>query len=167
MRKGMLYYLYPSIRRWIYKIVVIGGSIRLLYPRIGIGLGSSLRGAFKKSASFIAHCISIKVKAFALELAKAEVKTWYLLRNKVQGIVQLLLPTSQPRLTYNMLIPFNPREESCSRVPLFLTLYHPPKLTGPYLSLPLLGSFLQSNLFGCIRSRLLNYWGPINRGCCI
>jgi len=27
--------------------------------------------------------VSIKVKAFTPELAKAEVKTWYLLRNKV------------------------------------------------------------------------------------
>jgi len=46
-----------------------------LYPRIGIGLGSSLRGAFKKLASFIAYWVSIKAKIFALELAKAEVKT--------------------------------------------------------------------------------------------
>jgi len=53
----------------------MGGPIHLLYPRIGIGLGSSLRGAFKKLASFIAHWVSIKVKVFALELAKAEVKT--------------------------------------------------------------------------------------------
>jgi len=53
----------------------MGGPNHPLYPRIGIGLGSSLRGAFKKSASFIAHYISIKAKAFALELAKAEVKT--------------------------------------------------------------------------------------------
>jgi len=53
----------------------MGGPIRPLYPRIGIGLGSSLKGAFKKLASFIAYYISIKAKAFALELAKAEVKT--------------------------------------------------------------------------------------------
>jgi len=38
-------------------------------------LGSSLRGAFKKLASFTAYWVSIKAKAFALELAKAEVKT--------------------------------------------------------------------------------------------
>jgi len=38
-------------------------------------LGSSLRGAFKKLASFIAYCVSIKAKVFAPELAKAEVKT--------------------------------------------------------------------------------------------
>ena len=42
---------------------------------MGIGLGSSLIDAFKKSASFTAHRVSIKVKAFAPELAKAEVKT--------------------------------------------------------------------------------------------
>ena len=53
----------------------MGSPIRPLYPRIGIGLGSSLRGTFKKLASFIAHYISIKAKAFAPELAKAEVKT--------------------------------------------------------------------------------------------
>jgi hypothetical protein len=39
-----------------------------------------------------------------------------------------------------MLIPFNPREESSSRVPLFLTLYYPPRLIEPRLLLPLLGS---------------------------
>ena len=53
----------------------MGSFICLLYPQIGISLGSSLRGAFKKLASFIAYYISIKVKTFALELAKAEVKT--------------------------------------------------------------------------------------------
>jgi len=53
----------------------MGSPIRPLYPRIGISLGSSLRGIFKKLASFIAHYISIKVKVFALELAKVKVKT--------------------------------------------------------------------------------------------
>ena len=57
------------------KIVVIGGPIRPLYPRIGIGLGSSSIGAFKKSASFTAYWVLIKARAFAPELAKAEVKT--------------------------------------------------------------------------------------------
>ena len=55
-------------------MVVIGGLTCLLYPRIGIGLSSSSRGVFKKSASFIAHFILIKVKAFISKLAKAEVK---------------------------------------------------------------------------------------------
>ena len=47
----------------------------MLYPRIGTGLGSSLRGVFKNLASFTAYWVSIKVKAFTLELAKVEVKT--------------------------------------------------------------------------------------------
>jgi len=53
----------------------MGSPIRPLYLRIGIGLGSSLKGVFKKLASFTAHYMSIKVKVFALELAKVEVKT--------------------------------------------------------------------------------------------
>ena len=32
-------------------------------------------GTFRKSASFTAHWVSIKVKAFTLKSAKAEVKT--------------------------------------------------------------------------------------------
>ena len=56
-------------------MVVIGGPICPLYPRIEIGLGSSLIGAFKKLASFTAYWVSIKARAFALELAKVEVKT--------------------------------------------------------------------------------------------
>jgi len=144
----------------------MGSPIRPLYPRIGIGLGSSLMGAFRKSASFMAYWVSIKVKAFALELAKAEVKTWYLLRNKVQGIVQLLPLTSRPRLTSNMSIPFDPREESSSRVPLFPTLCCPPGLTGPYPLLRLSDNSLHSGLSDCKRSKLLDYWGPVYGGCC-
>jgi len=53
----------------------MGGPIRPLYLQIGISWGSSLRGAFKKLASFIVYYMFIKVKVFALELAKAEVKT--------------------------------------------------------------------------------------------
>jgi len=53
----------------------MGGPIYPLYPQIGIGLGSSLKGIFKKSASFTAYWVSIKAKAFTLESAKAEVKT--------------------------------------------------------------------------------------------
>ena len=56
-------------------MVIIGGLIYPLYPQIGTGLGSSLKGAFKNLASFTAHWVSIKVKVFTLELAKAEVKT--------------------------------------------------------------------------------------------
>ena len=56
-------------------MVVMGGPIYPLYPQIEISLGSSLRGVFRKLASFTAYQVSIKVKAFALELAKVEVKT--------------------------------------------------------------------------------------------
>jgi hypothetical protein len=61
----------------------MGGPTCPLYPRIGIGLGSSSRGVFKKLASFIAYFMLIKVKVFTSKLAKVEVKTWYLLQNKV------------------------------------------------------------------------------------
>jgi hypothetical protein len=56
-------------------MVIIGSPTRPLYLQIGISLGSSSRGVFKKLASLIAHFISIKVKAFTLKLAKVEVKT--------------------------------------------------------------------------------------------
>ena len=59
----------------MHKIVVMGGPIRPLYPRIGISLGSSSSGVFRKLASFIAHLVLIKAKAFAPKLARAEVKT--------------------------------------------------------------------------------------------
>jgi len=42
---------------------------------MGIGLGSSLIDAFKKSASFTTYWVFIQVKVFALELAKAKIKT--------------------------------------------------------------------------------------------
>ena len=78
IRKGILYYLCPLIRRQIRKIVVISYPTCLLYPRIGISLGRSLKGVFKKLASFIAYQVSIRVNIFTLELAKVEVKTQYL-----------------------------------------------------------------------------------------
>ena len=56
-------------------MLIIGHSTYLLYPQIGIGLGSSSKGAFKKSASFIVYLILIKVKVFTPKLARAEVKT--------------------------------------------------------------------------------------------
>jgi len=55
-----------SCNRWPYLSVI---------PVNIIGLGSSLRGAFKKLASFIAHSILIKVKVFTPKLAKVGVKT--------------------------------------------------------------------------------------------
>ena len=54
---------------------MIGFPTCLLYLWIGIGVGSFSKGVFKKSASFTAHLVSIKVKAFAFKLAKAKVKT--------------------------------------------------------------------------------------------
>ena len=56
-------------------MLVIGCPTYPLYPQIGISLGSSSRGIFKKLTSFIAHFILIKIKAFTLKLAKVEVKT--------------------------------------------------------------------------------------------
>ena len=54
---------------------MIGCPTCLLYPWIGIGLGSSSSGIFKKLASFIVYLVLIKVKVFAPKLARAEVKT--------------------------------------------------------------------------------------------
>jgi hypothetical protein len=56
-------------------MLVIGYPTYLLYPRIGIGLGSSSSGAFKKLASFIVYLVLIKVKVFTPKLAKVEDKT--------------------------------------------------------------------------------------------
>ena len=75
IRRGTLYCLCPSIRRQIYKILLIGCPTCLLYPWIGIGLGSSSSGIFKNSVSFIVHLVLIKIKAFTPKLAMAEVKT--------------------------------------------------------------------------------------------
>ena len=75
IRKGILYCLRLLTWRYIYKILVIGCPTCLLYPQIGISLGRSSIGALRKSASFIAYQVLIRVKAFTLELAKVEVKT--------------------------------------------------------------------------------------------
>ena len=56
-------------------MLIIGCLTYLLYPQIGISLGSSSKGIFKKLASFAAHLVLIKVKVFAPKLARAEVKT--------------------------------------------------------------------------------------------
>ena len=56
-------------------MLIIGCPTYPLYPQIGIGLGSSSSGAFKKSASFIAYLVLIKAKAFTPESARAKVKT--------------------------------------------------------------------------------------------
>jgi hypothetical protein len=56
-------------------MLMIGYPTCLLYPRIGIGLGSSSSGVFRNLASFIVYLVLIKVKAFTPELARIEVKT--------------------------------------------------------------------------------------------
>ena len=56
-------------------MLIIGYPTYPLYLQIGISLGSSSSGAFKKLASFIAHLVLIKVKAFTPKLARVEVKT--------------------------------------------------------------------------------------------
>jgi ABC-type lipoprotein export system ATPase subunit len=63
------------------------------------------------------------MKIFILKSAKAEVKTQYLLQNKVQGIVQFFPLISHFRLMYNILIPFNSKKKSSFRLSLFPTLY--------------------------------------------
>jgi hypothetical protein len=63
------------MRRYICKILIIGCLTHPLYLQIEIGLGRSSIGIFRKSVSFIIYWVSIKVKAFASESAKAEVKT--------------------------------------------------------------------------------------------
>ena len=56
-------------------MLIIGCPTYPLYPRIGISLGSSSSGIFKKLASFIAYLVLIKAKVFTPKLAKVEVKT--------------------------------------------------------------------------------------------
>ena len=56
-------------------MLVIGYPTYPLYLWIGIGLGSFSRNTFKKLASFAAHLVLIKAKAFTPKLAKVEVKT--------------------------------------------------------------------------------------------
>ena len=75
IRRGMLYCLRPLIQRQIRKMLVIGCPIYLLYPQIGISLGSSSSSTFKKLASFIVYLVLIKVKAFAPKLARVEDQT--------------------------------------------------------------------------------------------
>jgi hypothetical protein len=56
-------------------MLIIGCPTYPLYPQIGIGLGRSSIDTLRKLASFIAHLVLIKAKAFTPKLAKAEVKT--------------------------------------------------------------------------------------------
>ena len=110
------------MRRWVHKIDVMGFLVRPLYPLIGMGVSSFSSGIFKNLEIFWAHLALRRVKAFALELARAVVLTPYLLRDKVQGIVKLFPPINRLKSTSDISIPFNPKEESSFRVPLFPTL---------------------------------------------
>jgi hypothetical protein len=92
-----------------------------LYPLTGTSFSSVSTKVFKNSEIFLAHLASRRAKAFALELAKAVVLTLYLLQDKVHRIVKLFLLNNQLKSTFNMLIPFNPKEETFFKVSLFLT----------------------------------------------
>ena len=103
---------------------------------------------FKNSEIFLVYLVLRKAKAFALELAKAVVLTSNLLQDKVYRIVKLFLSNSQLRLTSNMSILYNSKEESFFRVPCFptlhfLTLYLLPRLQE---SCPFADSLLQNAL---------------------
>jgi hypothetical protein len=56
-------------------MLIIGCPTYPLYPRIGIGLGSSSSSIFRNLASFIVYLVLIKVKVFTPKLARVEVKT--------------------------------------------------------------------------------------------
>jgi hypothetical protein len=99
---------------------VIGSLVCLLYPFTSTSLSSVSIGLFKNLEIFLAHLVSRKAKVFALELAKVVVLTLHPLRNKVHRIVKFFPSNSQLKSTYNMSIPFNPKEESSFRTPLFL-----------------------------------------------
>jgi hypothetical protein len=94
-----------------------------LYPLTGTGLSSVFSDVFKNSEIFLAQLVLRRAKAFALELAKAVVLTLHLLQDKVYRTVKLFLLNNQLKSTFNMSIPFNPKEETSFRVPLFLTLH--------------------------------------------
>jgi hypothetical protein len=117
----MLYNRCLLIHRWIRKVNVIGFPICPLYPLTGTGLSSVSNNVFKNSDIFFAHLVSRRAKAFALVLAKAVVVTLHLFRDKVQGIVKLFLLINQLKSTLDKSTPFNPKEETSFKVPLFLT----------------------------------------------
>jgi hypothetical protein len=76
---------------------------------------------FKNSETFLTHLILRRVKAFALVLAKVVVVTLHLFQDKVHSIVKLFPPINQLKSTLDMLMPFNPKEETSFKVPLFPT----------------------------------------------
>ena len=121
-RKGILCNQRPSTRRCTCRIDVIGFPARPSYPLTGIGFSKGSRGVFRYSNIFLAHLVSRRAKAFALELAKAAVLILYPLQDKVHNTVKLLLPINQLKSTFDRSTSFHPKEETSFRVPLFLTL---------------------------------------------
>jgi hypothetical protein len=85
---------------------------------IGYIRGSGLR--FKNIKMLFIQIVSINIKPFTLELIRAERVILYLFFNKVYRTVKYLPPISRLRLIFNRLIIY-PRQESCPRVPCFLT----------------------------------------------
>jgi hypothetical protein len=67
--------------------------------------------------------ISINVKPLALELIRAERVILYLFFNKVYRTIKCRPPISRLRLIFIRLIIYL-RQESCPRVPRFLTYYY-------------------------------------------
>jgi hypothetical protein len=108
---------------------------------------------FKNLESFLTHLVLKRAKAFALKSAKAVVLTLHLLRNKVYKIVKLFLLNNRLKLTSNMSILIDLKEESSFKVLLFLTLYLQTRY--PLLKLrescpcPFVDSLLQSVLLCC------------------
>ena len=111
---------------------MIGLPGRPLYPFTGTGFSRASKGWFRNSDSFWAHLVSSSAKAFALVLAKAVVVTPHPLQDKIHRIVKLFLSNSQLKLTSNMSICLDPKEETSFRVPLFSTVLLPlPQSLGP------------------------------------
>src|SRR5271170_6036731 len=117
----MLYSRRPLTRRCTRRIDVIGFPARPLYPLTSIDFSRGSKGVFRYSNIFLAHSVSRRAKAFALELAKAEVLILYPLRDRVHNTVKLLLPINRLKSTIDRLTSFHPKEEASLRVPLFLT----------------------------------------------
>ena len=93
-----------------------------MYPFTRIGFGSASRRAFRNLDTCLTRLVSIKVKAFALELVKAVVLILYPLHSKVHRVVKLFLPINQLKLIYVILTPFDPKGKTFFKVPLFLIL---------------------------------------------
>ena len=102
--------------------------MRPSYPLTRTGFSSISKGVFKNSETFLAHLVSRRAKAFALELAKAVVFTLHPLQDRVYRIVKLFLLINQLRSTSDISILFGFEIESFLKAALFL-----PDPLGSYL----------------------------------